>query len=614
MNKCVLVLVLLLLSTQSYLSSGQDSWITLDVREPPINVCPHHAIVAVYYEAAYPWLKIKIVTNDTPKLGLYGDFHIYLDLNETMGVIDPLFPLYGAEYCVDFNSQEIRWWNCYEWITIGYASLSWNVSENSITIALNTSLLKVKGEIRLAIASFHSPGDAELFKWEDRAPTAVVGPPYTDAYVIVDEEPPEIFRARDFELEYDTPFNLTVRVRDDLSGVRRVLLNLSMDLYTWETLEMIPAGKNIYVSEIPAAPYNTTVYYHIVAEDNAGNVAVWDKLGMMYKLKFTDLTPPVIQHVEVSEGKVRQGGDVQFKVSVYEPKNASGVKNVTLFYSYDGINFENKTMTPEGYDYVVILTNVSGDFVFYIVAFDNHGNRAESSWGAVKLYSPLDHALEMIYTNILPASAMVGILLLTLGLLYGWSYVIEASSRLSMALQGLVEGWLKQVGGNPLLLLIDICIVSVFLYGLMEAKVALVTSMVILMVSLLLLRGEASGLRKVGFERFSAVLIPISVLMILSYGFIEDLSILISGVALLLIGIFTPIYFRLVASIMDGEKAAFNMAVLILTVGFILQLYVLAMFILRAEPLGEHLAALILSSLYIIAGLTVMAFTSRMGR
>jgi len=120
--------------------------------------------------------------------------------------------------------------------------------------------------------------------------TAVGSPGYDSLYVfesVVDSTPPVI------ENVYQIPANDSVHpedkvhvyanVTDDLSGVKRVLLNYTTDGEAWFTVEMENLEGNLYNGTIPEFPYCTNVTYIIIAEDNFNNTITTQEMGYKYR-------------------------------------------------------------------------------------------------------------------------------------------------------------------------------------------------------------------------------------------------------------------------------------------------------------------------------------------
>jgi hypothetical protein len=68
-------------------------------------------------------------------------------------------------------------------------------------------------------------------------------------------------------------------VTDDLSGVKKVILNYTIDDETWFAFEMDNPEGNLYNHTIQGYEYCTTVTYMIMAEDNFNNTSTTEEMG-----------------------------------------------------------------------------------------------------------------------------------------------------------------------------------------------------------------------------------------------------------------------------------------------------------------------------------------------
>lgn len=72
-------------------------------------------------------------------------------------------------------------------------------------------------------------------------------------------------------------------VVDDLSGVKKVVLNYSSQVGTWNTIDMTNIEGSIWNATIPAFPLGTNVTYNIIAKDNFNNVITSQEIGLNYQ-------------------------------------------------------------------------------------------------------------------------------------------------------------------------------------------------------------------------------------------------------------------------------------------------------------------------------------------
>ena len=193
---------------------------------------------------------------------------------------------------------------------------------------------------------------------------------------ILDTEPPVI---ADVWREPETPayneaVTVKVNVTDEGSGVKSVILSYSIDMINWENVTMEKVDE-LYVGEIPAFLYGTTVNYKIYAYDKAGNLAT----AGQYSYTVIDPYPPTISNVKHSPLSPSFEETVSVSAEVAEPSNASGVELVILSY-WNGSDWTNVTMTMEDMLYTETIPALpNGTTVQYkILARDSAGNWADS--------------------------------------------------------------------------------------------------------------------------------------------------------------------------------------------------------------------------------------------
>jgi len=207
---------------------------------------------------------------------------------------------------------------------------------------------------------------------------------------ILDTEPPVIVEVW---IEPETPaYNETVsvlaNVTDEGSGVETVILSYSNDTGKWVNVKM-DLVEELYVGEIPAFPYDTTVFYKICACDKAGNPAT----AGPYLYTVIDPYPPTISYVDHSPESPNYNQSVSVFAEVDEHPNASGVELVILSYR-NGSDWTNVTMTLENTLYTATIPALPyGTTVQYkIFARDFAGNWAGSdvySYEVTDKYAPI---------------------------------------------------------------------------------------------------------------------------------------------------------------------------------------------------------------------------------
>lgn len=99
----------------------------------------------------------------------------------------------------------------------------------------------------------------------------------------VDDAPPDITdvsqspSAENVLTEDTVKVNATVA--DELSGVKRVTLNYTVGDGAWFAVDMTHLQGDVWNATIPALPYDTSVTYRVVAEDNMENTISTEELG-----------------------------------------------------------------------------------------------------------------------------------------------------------------------------------------------------------------------------------------------------------------------------------------------------------------------------------------------
>jgi PKD repeat protein len=131
-----------------------------------------------------------------------------------------------------------------------------------------------------------------------------------------------------------------------------------------------------YVAGIPAQPYNTVVYYKVYASNTAGRFDVSE----LFSYVVGDFVPPVITNLLQVPNSPYHYEIVKVSAEVTEPADASGVKNVTLWYMTTGTwSFIDMAM-QDGSWTANIPGQSGGAYVkFFVEAFDNAGNNAKTS-------------------------------------------------------------------------------------------------------------------------------------------------------------------------------------------------------------------------------------------
>ncbi len=206
----------------------------------------------------------------------------------------------------------------------------------------------------------------------------------------IDKKPPIIASVLTFPEtpNYYESVAIIAQVIDKESGVESVILSYQTNSGSWVNVTM-NLYNGSYISELPPQPYNTIVSYKVYAYDEADNFAI----SKTYSYLVIDSYPPTISQVEHTPASPNYNETVTVSASVIEPLEASGVKNVTLFYRTNG-DWQTTEMTLD----VDLYTGTIPQFpqeteVYYkIRAFDNAGNCVDSevhSYPLVDTYPPL---------------------------------------------------------------------------------------------------------------------------------------------------------------------------------------------------------------------------------
>jgi len=210
---------------------------------------------------------------------------------------------------------------------------------------------------------------------------------------LVDNTPPQI---GDIELDPGSPtYEDTVVIQANITelgendtGVETATLYYSVDGgVTWNNVDMtLVSGdeyNGIWEATIPSQPYGTQVQYYITATDYQGN----SQTSSISSYTVGDSSPPEITSVSFFPSDPMPDEHVTVYAIVSEDSMASGVSEVTLYYSTDGgVSWDSIPMSlVSGDEYsgswqAEIPALPSGTHVqFYVHAEDNAGNSADSA-------------------------------------------------------------------------------------------------------------------------------------------------------------------------------------------------------------------------------------------
>jgi PKD repeat protein len=174
---------------------------------------------------------------------------------------------------------------------------------------------------------------------------------------------------------YDQSVTIAAQVISECVDIESVILSYQLNSASWINVTMnLECG--LYVADIPAQPYNTVVNYKVYASDTAGNSDVSE----LFSYVVGDFVPPVISNIIQLPNSPYPNEAVKVSAKVTEPAEASGVKNVTLWYTTtDTWSFMDMAM--QGGLWTANIPGQSGGVYvkFFVEAFDNAENSAKTS-------------------------------------------------------------------------------------------------------------------------------------------------------------------------------------------------------------------------------------------
>ena len=183
----------------------------------------------------------------------------------------------------------------------------------------------------------------------DKAGVVTISPSSgTYSYKVKDFTPPEI-TGLDYPEEVNhkeaISINVTAQEPSKASGVSKVYVYYTLDNTTWVKVEMLKQGFS-YMANLPQQPWNTTLYFYIVAEDVAGNTATLDNNGKLFEVKIVDNTPPKLSGYEIPN-KATYEEEIKVSITVDDEVGGSGISSVKLIYSIDGATWIEITMEKQ---------------------------------------------------------------------------------------------------------------------------------------------------------------------------------------------------------------------------------------------------------------------------
>jgi PKD repeat protein len=174
---------------------------------------------------------------------------------------------------------------------------------------------------------------------------------------------------------YNEPVVVTSQVKTGSYEIDSVILSYRVDFGSWTNLTMNP-DMNDYIGTIPAQQYGATVTYKVYVSDTFGSTGV----SSDYSYVVGDFIAPVIIDVDQIPLAVDAGQLVKILANVTEPTSASGIKKVYLWYKAN----DGWLVNGMGLDDGLWVANLPGQkqgnpVQYYVEAFDNAGNSAETS-------------------------------------------------------------------------------------------------------------------------------------------------------------------------------------------------------------------------------------------
>lgn len=144
----------------------------------------------------------------------------------------------------------------------------WVVINEGQTEALFTNFTLYDNGTHRWIYFAYSHSTHEIVFGEDRVPPSI-----ENVYQQPDED----------DVYPDDKVEVYVNVTDDMSGIKQVTLNYTIDNGTWFSTAMTNLEGNLYNATIPPFSYCTNVTYVIMAEDNANNTITTEEMGYEYQ-------------------------------------------------------------------------------------------------------------------------------------------------------------------------------------------------------------------------------------------------------------------------------------------------------------------------------------------
>jgi len=200
---------------------------------------------------------------------------------------------------------------------------------------------------------------------------------------------------------YDQLVTVTAQVKGR-SDIKSILLKYHVNQGSWINISM-SLDNGVYVTDIPAQPFNTTVNYKVYVSDLQGLTNV----SALYSYTVGDFVPPTISIVDQVPNQPEPNQTVIVSATATEPVDASGVKDVTLSYIVNAVWSSVKMTLQDGVWKATIPGQNGGINVqYFIKTFDYAGNMAKTS-GSNYTTLILNHSPMIVLLN-LPSVVFTG--------------------------------------------------------------------------------------------------------------------------------------------------------------------------------------------------------------
>ena len=200
---------------------------------------------------------------------------------------------------------------------------------------------------------------------------------------------------------YDQSVTVTSQVAKGSADIDSVILSYQIGSSSW--INLTPSlESSVYVADIPAQPYSTTVNYKVYASDTIENSDV----SALYSYTVDDFVPPVISNVVQVPRTPDPNESVTVSATVTEPSDASGVKNVSLWYTNNNTVWSSVGMALHGGAWEATISGQSEgvNVKFVVYSFDKVGNNARTS--------------NFSYTTVIPKRSPIAVLMYSPSIVY----------------------------------------------------------------------------------------------------------------------------------------------------------------------------------------------------